>query len=151
MTSVMLVMTVGQARIFLAMATDGLLPQWFGRVHPKFRTPARSTLVTGAGAALIGGLLPVRILGELVSIGTLLAFVTVCLGVLVLRRLRPELPRRFRVPAPAFICSAGALVCLILMAALPVDTWLRLAIWTAIGLTIYAFYGYRRSRLRWEA
>lgn len=148
MTSVMLVMTVGQARIFLAMATDRLLPQWFGDVHPRFRTPAHSTVVTGLSAALIGGVLPVRILGELVSIGTLLAFVTVCLGVLVLRRLRPELPRRFRVPAPAFICSAGALFCLILMAALPVDTWLRLAIWTAIGLTIYAFYGYRRSRLR---
>src|SRR5207249_464948 len=93
MISVMLVMTVGQARIFMAMAADGLLPSWFASVHPRFRTPAHSTVVTWVGATLIGGLLPVRILGELVSIGTLCAFVTVCVGVLILRRLRPELPR----------------------------------------------------------
>ena len=89
-----------------------------------------------------------RILGELVSIGTLLAFATVCIGVLVLRRLRPELPRRFRVPAPYFTCIAGALVCVGLMAALPPDTWMRLTIWTLIGLLIYVLYGYRNSRLR---
>src|SRR2546429_495470 len=97
---------------------------------------------------LIGGLLPVRILGELVSIGTLCAFVTVCVGVLILRRLRPELPRRFRVPAPYFTCVSGALVCFGLMAALPRDTWWRLIIWTAIGFAIYALYGDRNSRLR---
>jgi APA family basic amino acid/polyamine antiporter len=148
MTSVMLVMTVGQARIFMAMAADGLLPAWFAGVHPRYRTPARSTVVTWIGATLIGGLLPVRILGELVSIGTLLAFTTVCIGVLVLRRLRPDLPRRFRVPAPYFTCVAGALVCFTLMVLLPIDTWLRLIIWTAIGLVIYVFYGYRNSRLR---
>ncbi len=148
MISVMLVMTVGQARIFMAMAADGLLPAWFAVVHPRFRTPARSTLVTWIAATVIGGLLPVRILGELVSIGTLLAFATVCIGVLVLRRLRPDLPRRFRVPAPWFTCVAGALVCFGLMAALPPDTWVRLAVWTVLGLVIYAFYGYRNSRLR---
>ncbi|MBV9316213.1 MAG: amino acid permease [Gammaproteobacteria bacterium] len=148
MISVMLVMTVGQARIFMAMAADGLLPAWFAAVHPRFRTPARATLVTWIGATLIGGLLPVRILGELVSIGTLLAFATVCIGVLVLRRLRPELPRRFRVPAPYFTCISGALICLGLMVALPSDTWIRLAVWTLIGLLIYGFYGYRNSGLR---
>jgi basic amino acid/polyamine antiporter, APA family len=148
MISVMLVMTVGQARIFMAMAADGLLPPWFAAVHPRFRTPAHSTLVTWVAATLIGGLLPVRILGELVSIGTLLAFTTVCVGVLVLRRLRPELPRRFRVPAPYFTCIAGALVCFGLMATLPADTWVRLAVWTAIGLVIYVYYGHGNSRLR---
>jgi len=92
--------------------------------------------------------LPVRILGELVSIGTLLAFATVFIGVLVLRRLRPELPRRFRVPAPYFTCISGALVCFALMLALPPDTWIRLTVWTVIGLLIYSLYGYRNSRLR---
>src|SRR5205823_2877888 len=121
MISVMLVMTVGQARIFMAMAADGLLPSWFASVHPRFRTPAHSTVVTWVGATLIGGLLPVRILGELVSIGTLCAFVTVCVGVLILRRLRPELPQRFRVPAPYFTCVSGALVCFGLMATRKTD------------------------------
>jgi APA family basic amino acid/polyamine antiporter len=148
MTSVMLVMTVGQARIFLSMSGDGLLPPWFARIHPRFRTPSQSTIVTAIGATIIAGLLPVRILGELVSIGTLLAFVTVCIGVLVLRRLRPDLPRRFRVPAPVLTCSAGALICGGLMVALPGDTWIRLAVWTFIGSLIYVFYGYRNSRLR---
>jgi APA family basic amino acid/polyamine antiporter len=148
MISVMLVMTVGQARIFMAMASDGLLPAWFAAVHPRFRTPAHSTLVTWIGATVIGGLLPVRILGELVSIGTLLAFATVCVGVLVLRRLRPELPRRFRVPGPYFTCVSGALVCFGLMVALPPDTWIRLVVWTVLGLLIYGVYGYPHSRLR---
>src|SRR5207244_12706167 len=99
-SSVMLVMTIAQARIFFAMARDGLLPSWFGRVHPRFRTPSTGTVVTGVFAALIGGVFPVGILGHLVSIGTLAAFVTVCLGVLVLHVTRPELPRPFRAPAP---------------------------------------------------
>ncbi len=148
MSSVMLVMCVGQARIWMAMADDGLLPGWFAHIHPRFRTPSNSTLVTGFGAALIAGLLPVRILGELVSIGTLLAFVAVCVGVLVLRQLRPEMPRRFRVPAPWFTCLAGALMCAGLMALLPADTWIRLAVWTVIGVLVYALYGDRASRLR---
>ncbi len=101
MTSVMLVMTLAQARIFFAMARDGLLPPWFSRIHPKFKTPSTGTAVNGyLGRPSIGGLLPVRILGELVSIGTLMAFVTVCIGVLVLRKTRPDLPRPSRLPCP---------------------------------------------------
>jgi APA family basic amino acid/polyamine antiporter len=148
MTSVMLVMTIAQARIFFAMARDGLLPPWFGRVHPRFRTPSTGTAITGACAALIGGLFPVKILGELVSIGTLAAFVTVCIGVLVLRRTRPDLPRPFRAPAPWFTGIAGALVCTLLMLSLGPATWLRLVIWTGVGVLIYAFYGYKHSKVR---
>src|SRR5438874_492398 len=148
MTSVMLVMTIAQARIFFAMARDGLLPPFFGRVHPRFRTPSTGTVITGASAAIIGGLFPVKILGEVVSIGTLAAFVTVCLGVLVLRRTRPELPRPFRAPWPWFTCIAGALVCGYMMYSLGTATWWRLLVWTAVGVIVYVFYGYHHSCLR---
>ena len=148
MTSVMLVMTIAQARIFFAMARDGLLPPWFGRVHPRFRTPSTGTVVTGLFAALIGGLFPVKILGELVAIGTLAAFVTVCLGVLVLRRTRPDLPRPFRAPWPWFTCIAGAIVCAAMMVSLGPATWLRLVVWTGIGVLVYALYAYQHSCLR---
>ena len=145
MTSVMLVMTIAQARIFFAMARDGLLPPFFGRVHPRFRTPSTGTIVTGMSAALIGGLFPVGLLGHLVSIGTLAAFVTVCIGVLVLRRTRPDLPRPFRAPWPWFTCIAGAAVCGLMMVSLGTATWVRLVVWTAVGAVIYAVYGYRHS------
>ena len=148
MTSVMLVMTVGQARIFMIMGADGLLPRWFARVHPRFKTPANGTWLTGLAAAVIGGLFPVRVLGELVSIGTLLAFITVCLGVLVLRKTRPELPRPFRVPWPWVTCVGGAVACTAMILSLPGDTWIRLAVWTVIGFLIYGLYGYRASLLR---
>ena len=148
MTSVMLVMMLGQPRIFYAMSRDGLLPPLFRKVHPKHRTPYVGTLITGTLAALIGGLFPVTILGELVSIGTLLAFTTVCIGVLVLRYTRPDLPRPFKVPAPWFVCIAGAVVCTVMMVSLPQDTWVRLAGWTALGILIYVFYGFRHSELR---
>jgi len=148
MTSVMLVMTIAQARIFFAMARDGLLPPFFGRVHPRFRTPSTGTAITGTAAAIIGGLFPVKVLGELVSIGTLAAFVTVCLGVLVLRRTRPDLPRPFRAPWPWFTCSAGAIVCGAMMYSLGAATWWRLAIWTAVGVIVYAVYGYKHSCVR---
>ena len=148
MTSVMLVMTIAQARIFFAMARDGLMPTWFGRVHPRFRTPSTGTIVTGVAAAIIGGLFPVGLLGHLVSIGTLAAFVTVCIGVLVLRRRRPDLPRPFRTPAPWFTCIAGALVCGLMMVSLGPATWIRLVVWTVIGALVYVFYGYRHSCLR---
>ena len=146
MTSTMLVMTVGQARIFMSMGRDGLLPPWFSRIHPRFKTPANGTWVTGLAAAIIGGLLPVRILGELVSIGTLLAFITVCVGVLYLRRTRPDLPRPFKVPWPTFTCIGGALACTAMILALPRDTWIRLIVWTAIGFLIYGLYGRRHGR-----
>ncbi|HYB32117.1 MAG TPA: amino acid permease [Steroidobacteraceae bacterium] len=148
MTSVMLVMTIAQARIFFAMARDGLLPPWFGRVHPRFRTPSTGTVVTGVAAAIVGGLFPVKILGELVAIGTLAAFVTVCIGTLVLRRTRPDLPRPFRTPWPWFNCIAGAIVCFGMMVSLGPATWARLVIWTGIGVLIYALYGYQHSRVR---
>ncbi|MBS0379821.1 MAG: amino acid permease [Proteobacteria bacterium] len=147
MTSVMLVMTIAQARIFFAMARDGLLPKFFGRVHPKFRTPSTGTVITGASAAIIGGLFPVGVLGHLVSIGTLAAFVTVCIGVLVLRRTRPDLPRPFRTPLPWFTCLAGAAVCGLMMISLGAATWWRLVIWTVLGIAVYAFYGYKHSHL----
>lgn len=150
MTSVMLVMTIAQARIFFAMARDGLLPRFFGRVHPRFRTPSVGTVVTGVTAAIIGGLFPVDILGEMVAIGTLSAFVTVCLGILVLRRTRPDLPRPFRTPWPRFTCIAGALVCFSMMLSLGAATWWRLLIWTLIGVAIYALYGYGHSRVQGE-
>jgi APA family basic amino acid/polyamine antiporter len=151
MTSVMLVMTIAQARIFLSMSQDGLMPKFFGRVHPKFRTPSTGTVVTGACAAIVGGLFPVGILGELVSIGTLLAFVTVCIGVLVLRYTRPELPRPFKAPAPWFTCIAGAVICTLMMVSLPASTWIRLVVWTFIGALVYAFYGYHHSKLKGKA
>jgi APA family basic amino acid/polyamine antiporter len=148
MTSVMLVMMLGQPRIFYAMSRDGLLPPLFRRVHPTHKTPYVGTLITGSLAALIAGLFPVTILGELVSIGTLLAFTTVCIGVLVLRYTRPDIPRHFKVPAPWLVCISGALVCTGMMLSLPKDTWVRLLGWTAIGFAIYAFYGFRHSELR---
>ncbi len=151
MTSVMLVMTLAQARIFFAMARDGLLPPWFARVHPKFKTPSTGTALTGVCAAVIGGLFPVKILGELVSIGTLAAFVTVCIGVLVLRRTRPDLQRPFRAPAPYFTCILGALICFAMMVFLGVPTWIRLVVWTAVGVLVYIAYGRKHSRCATES
>jgi APA family basic amino acid/polyamine antiporter len=129
------------------MARDGLIWKPFARVHPKFQTPSFGTVFTGAVAAIVGGLLPVGILGELVSIGTLMAFVTVCIGVLVLRKTRPDLERPFRTPAPWLTCIGGALICGYMMVSLGIGTWARLIVWTIIGALIYAFYGYRHSRL----
>jgi APA family basic amino acid/polyamine antiporter len=148
LTSVILVLMLAQARIFLAMAHHGLLPPAFGKVHPKFRTPYIATLITGFFAATVGGLLPVDILGELVSIGTLIAFVVVCIGVLVLRRTRPDLQRPFRVRALWLVAPLGIAMCSLMIGFLPVSTWVRLVVWTAIGVVIYFAYGYKHSRLR---
>ena len=148
LSSVMVVMMLAQPRIFLAMSKDGLLPRWAGMVHPRFKTPHVSTLVTGVVVALAAGLTPIATLGQLVSIGTLMAFVIVSIGVIVLRRTRPDLPRPFRMPMVPVLPILSALVALVLMLGLPYATWERLIIWMAIGVAIYFAYGYRRSRLR---
>lgn len=148
LTSVILVMILGQSRILLAMSRDGLLPQAFGSVHERYRTPHVATAVTATVAALMGGVFPLGLLSELVSIGTLLAFVMVSISVLVLRYTRPTLHRPFRVPLPWFTCLAGAGFCGWLMVSLPFDTWVRLVVWALIGIGVYYFYGRHHSRLR---
>jgi APA family basic amino acid/polyamine antiporter len=148
LSSVMVVMMLAQPRIFLAMSRDGLLPEWAGRVHPRFRTPHVSTIVTGIVVALAAGLTPIGALGALVSIGTLMAFVIVSIAIIVLRRTRPDLPRPFRVPMVPLLPALSALVAFVLMLGLPRATWERLVIWMVLGLFVYAVYGSRRSRLR---
>ena len=148
LSSVMVVMMLAQPRIFLAMSKDGLLPKWAGIVHPRFKTPHVSTIVTGVVVALAAGLTPIATLGTLVSIGTLMAFVIVSIGVIVLRRTRPDLPRPFRMPFVPLLPALSALVAFILMLGLPRATWERLIIWMAIGIVFYFVYGYRRSHLR---
>ncbi len=148
LASVVLVMLMGQPRIFYAMSRDGLLPEMFGKVHPKFKTPYIATIITGIVAACVAGAFPIGLLGELVSIGTLLAFVIVCAGILVLRYAQPELHRPFRTPFVPFVPIGGVLVCGWLMWNLPRDTWLRLIIWMAIGLVIYFAYGRNHSKLQ---
>jgi APA family basic amino acid/polyamine antiporter len=147
MTSVILMSLLGQPRILLAMADDGLLPPAMSRCHARYKTPHVATLVTGVFAALFAGLFPLDVLGELISIGILLAFTVVCIGVLVLRHTRPDQHRPFRVPFAPVTCIVGAIVCVAMMAFLPLDTWWRLAIWTVLGFSIYAVYGFRNSRL----
>ena len=148
LSSVMVVMMLAQPRIFMAMSKDGLLPAWAGAVHPRYKTPHISTIVTGVAVAVAAGLTPIGTLGTLVSIGTLMAFVIVSLGVIVLRRTRPDLPRPFRMPMVPLLPALSAVVALILMLGLPRATWERLILWMVAGIAFYAVYGYRRSRLR---
>jgi APA family basic amino acid/polyamine antiporter len=145
--SVMLVMLLGQSRVFFSMSHDGLLPEWAGKVHHRFRTPYISSITVGLFVALFAALIPIGVLGELVSIGTLLAFIIVCAGVWVLRRKRPDLKRPFRTPWVPLVPILGILISFLLMAALPLDTWIRLFIWLVIGLVIYFFYGRYHSRV----
>ena len=148
--SVMLVMLLGQSRVFFSMSRDGLLPEWAGTVHPRFRTPWISSITVGIFVAIFASLIPIGILGELVSIGTLLAFVIVCAGVWILRVRRPELARPFKTPWVPFVPIMGIFVAGLMMASLPRDTWLRLIIWLAIGMGIYFGYGRHHSRVQAE-
>jgi APA family basic amino acid/polyamine antiporter len=140
-------MLLGQPRIFYSMSRDGLLPGIFSKVHPKYRTPYLATIITGTVAMCIAGLFPIGLLGELVAIGTLLAFVIVSAGILVLRYRSPELHRPFRTPMVPLVPILAILICGYMMYGLPTDTWFRLVIWLVIGLAIYFGYGKSHSRV----
>jgi APA family basic amino acid/polyamine antiporter len=148
LSSVMVVLMMAQPRIFYSMSRDGLLPPFARKIHPRFRTPHITSIITGVIVALAAGFTPIGALGELVSIGTLFAFVIVSIGVIFLRYRRPDLERPFKTPFVPFIPILSALVSLALMASLPLDTWLRLLIWMGIGLVIYFGYGHKHSELR---
>jgi APA family basic amino acid/polyamine antiporter len=150
LSSVVMVLLLGQSRVFYSMAHDGLLWKSFAKTHPRYKTPYLTSIVTGLFAALFAGFLPIGLLGELVSIGTLLAFVIVCLGLIVLRKKEPDAPRAFRTPWVPFVPMLGALICLAQMVALPKDTWIRLIGWMLIGFVIYFSYGRKHSRIRME-
>ncbi len=148
LSSVILVMLMAQPRIFYSMSRDGLMPKMFGKVHPKYHTPYIGTVIVGVLAAILAGLLPVGFLGDIVSMGTLLAFATVSIGVLILRFTRPNLPRPFRVPLAIVICPLGFLSCMYLFWQPFKEHWHLLVGWIAIGAVVYALYGYRHSKLR---
>lgn len=146
LTTAILALLYGQTRVFFTMAHDGLLPAFFAKLHRRYRTPAASQILVGVTVALAAGLFPIDILGEMVSIGTLAAFALVCFAVLELRKTHPDLRRPFRAPGIPVMPILGILSCIALMVALPLDTWLRLLVWTGIGLAIYAFYGITHAR-----
>lgn len=147
LTTVVLILLLGQSRVFFAMSRDGLLPKWLAAVHPRFGTPYRATIIMGVIVAVIAGLIPLAALAELVNIGTLFAFVVVSIGVVVLRRTRPDLPRTFRTPLVPLVPVLSVLACLFVMINLPVQTWLRFVVWLAVGSVLYFTYGRRHSRL----
>jgi APA family basic amino acid/polyamine antiporter len=147
LSSVILVSLLGQSRIFFSMSRDGLLPPFMARLHGRTRTPHLTLLLTGVLVALAAALVPLRVVGELVAIGTLFAFLLVSLGVWILRRRSPDVARPFRVPWVPLVPIVSALSCFVLMLSLPLDTWIRLAVWLLIGLTIYFVYGRRRALL----
>lgn len=147
LASVVLVMLLAQPRIFYSMSRDGLLPPVFSKVHPKFRTPYITTILTGVVCALIAGAFPIALLGELVSIGTLLAFVIVSAGIIMLRRTSPDIPRPFRTPLVPLVPILAILICGYMMISLPSDTWIRLIVWLIIGFLIYFLYGKAHSRV----
>jgi len=146
-TSVMLVMLLGQSRVFYSMSKDGLLPKFFSQVHPKFSTPWKTNVFFMFFVSIFAGLVPVSDLGHMVSIGTLFAFCLVCVGVWMLRVKRPDLHRSFRTPLVPFVPIMGIVVCVYLMYSLPIESWYRLAVWLAIGFAIYFGYGKKNSKL----
>ena len=145
--SVILVMLMGQSRVFYSMSRDGLVPKIFSKVHPVYRTPSRNNLVFMLLVSLFAAFIPARIVGEMTSIGTLFAFILVCIGIIVMRKALPDAPRAFRTPLVPFIPIMGVITCLYMMIALPPDTWIRLILWMIIGMDIYLTYGARKSRL----
>jgi APA family basic amino acid/polyamine antiporter len=145
LSSVILVNMLAQSRIFYSMSRDGLLPPLFARLHPRYRTPHVTTTITGVVVAVASGLFPIGVLGQLVSMGTLLAFAIVCAGVLILRRTAPDTPRPFKTPGMPWVPVVGTLICLYLMSGLPLPTWIRLFVWLAVGLIIYFTYGRFRA------
>jgi len=148
LTTTMLVMLLGQSRVFFSMSRDGLLPEWAGRVHPRFRTPWISSIIVGFFVAILAGVVPLTVLVQLTSIGTLLAFVIVCAGVWMLRVKRPDLPRPFKTPLVPLVPILGMGISLGLMLSLHWTTWVRLIVWLLLGLGIYFGYGRKHSKLR---
>jgi len=148
LTSTMVVMLLGQSRVFFSMSRDGLLPRWASAIHPKFRTPYISSILVGIFVAIFASVIPISVLGELVSIGTLLAFVIVCAGVWTIRRTNPELPRPFKTPWVPFVPIMGIAISLLMMLGLPGDTWIRLIVWLVIGMVLYFTYGRHHSRVQ---
>ena len=148
LSSVVLVLLLGQTRVFFTMASDGLLWKSFAKTHSKFKTPHITTIVTGCFAAFFAGFFPIGLLGEMVSIGTLLAFVIVSIGIIILRKAEPDAVRAFKTPWVPFVPILGALVCLLQMVSLPLDTWIRLISWMLIGFVIYFTYGRKHSHAR---
>ncbi len=145
-TTVILVMLLGQSRVFYAMSSDGLLPKVFSVLHPKWKTPWLSNIIFMLGTGLLGGFVPIEILGHMTSIGTLLAFVIVCIGVMVLRKTHPDLQRGYKVPLVPWVPLGGILVCLSMMVSLGTDTWIRLVVWLAVGMLV--FFGFSRTHSR---
>jgi APA family basic amino acid/polyamine antiporter len=146
-SSVILVMLMGQSRVFYSMGKDGLLPKIFSDVHPKFKTPYKANLILLVFVGAIAALIPIDIVGEMTSIGTLFAFILVCIGVIVLRKTNPDLPRGFRTPLMPFVPIMGIISCGLMMAGLDWTNWMRLAIWLAIGMVIYYLYGRKNSKI----